>query len=154
MIVPATPVEHQYDPIGAVICLNSNTRRVLNKVDEGFAGVPECSRMFWNGGGCSRMFSNVLERGRMFLNVLECSGSFLGFGGGGGVRRIPTISLVKIILGVKMRRTPSKVAGFSPLVFPARGVTSRPRVDCRRRLARGIRFYEKKLKKKKIRRSY
>ena len=43
-----------------------------------------------------------------------------------------------------MRRTPSKVSGFSPLVSSARGVTSRPHVDRRRRLARRIFVYEKK----------
>ena len=51
---------------------------------------------------------------------------------------------MKIILGIEMRRTPSKVAGFSSLMSPTRGVTSCPRVDRHRRLARGIFFCEKK----------
>ena len=74
---------------------------------------------------------------------LECSGSFSGYRGV-GVRRISRISLMKIILGIEMHRTPSKAADFSPLVSPARGVTSRARVDRRRRLARGFFFMKKK----------
>ena len=95
---------------------SSITRGVLDKVGEGFAGV---RGDFCGRGVCGE---GVLEGCKGFSNVLECSGSFLGCRGVGV--RIPRIFLMKIILGIEMRRTPSKVAGFLPLVTPARGVTS------------------------------
>ena len=57
---------------------------------------------------------------------------------------MPRIYLMKIILGIEMRRTLLKVAGFLLLVFRERGVSYHPSVDRRHRLARGIFFYEKK----------